>query len=44
LPGVDATLRDKARQLLDREGDVVDDTADTLAEIEADVAAFLDGA
>jgi len=43
LPGVDATLRDKAQRLLEREGEAVED-ASTLAEIEADVAAFLDGA
>jgi len=43
LPGVDATLRDKAQRLLESEGEAVED-ASTLAEIEADVAAFLDGA
>ena len=50
LEGVDATLRDKAKRLLEGEAakrggpQIADAAPMTLAEIEADVGAFLDGA
>ena len=41
--GVDATLRDKARRLLESAGGGVGDTVSTVGELEAEVGAFLDG-